>query len=220
MKAWPGPPNCLSPEWHATEQPVSLHFHPSCTDSRWFFLNHVARPLLSSQTFSAYKRQAKLQNLVFNIWLYSPSSLLCTFCNQDNWAVGPQILLTCPTCAFNSIPVSMKESENIRCLVVSDSATAWTAARKAPLSMKFSRQEYWSGMPFLLQGIFPTQGSNPGLLRYRQILYCLSHQKSQNLAASHSSGQMLSVVLSIRPSLFPSSWQQSLHHCSDPAFHP
>ena len=42
------------------------------------------------------------------------------------------------------------------------------------LSMEFSRQEYWSGY-FLLQGIFPTQGSNPGLLHCRQILYCLSH---------------------------------------------
>ena len=30
----------------------------------------------------------------------------------------------------------------------------------------------------LLQRIFPTQGSNPGLLHYRQILYCLSHQGS------------------------------------------
>ena len=30
---------------------------------------------------------------------------------------------------------------------------------------------------FLLQGIFPTQGSNPGLLNYRQTLYCLSHQE-------------------------------------------
>ena len=30
----------------------------------------------------------------------------------------------------------------------------------------------------LLQGIFPTQGSNPGLLHCRWILYCLSHQGS------------------------------------------
>ena len=30
----------------------------------------------------------------------------------------------------------------------------------------------------LLQGIFPTQGSNPGLLHCRQILYQLSHQGS------------------------------------------
>jgi len=30
----------------------------------------------------------------------------------------------------------------------------------------------------LFQGIFPTQGSNPGLLYYRQILYQLSHKGS------------------------------------------
>ena len=34
------------------------------------------------------------------------------------------------------------------------------------------------GHQFLLQGIFPTQGLNPGLLHFRQILYCLSHQGS------------------------------------------
>jgi len=33
---------------------------------------------------------------------------------------------------------------------------------------------------FLLQEIFPTQGSNPGLLHCRQILYCLSYQGSPN----------------------------------------
>ena len=34
------------------------------------------------------------------------------------------------------------------------------------------------GCHFVLQGIFPTQGWNPGLLHFRQILYCLSHQGS------------------------------------------
>ena len=32
------------------------------------------------------------------------------------------------------------------------------------------------GSHSLLQGIFPTQGSNPGLLNCRQIFYCLSDQ--------------------------------------------
>ena len=45
---------------------------------------------------------------------------------------------------------------------------------KAPLSMEFSRQEYWSEFHFLLQGIFLTQGSNPSFLHCRQILYQLS----------------------------------------------
>ena len=35
------------------------------------------------------------------------------------------------------------------------------------------------GCHFLLQGIFPTEGLNPGLLHCRQTLYRLSHQGSQ-----------------------------------------
>ena len=37
------------------------------------------------------------------------------------------------------------------------------------------------GCHSLLQGIFPTQGSNPCLLHCRQILYCLSHQGSPHI---------------------------------------
>ena len=54
----------------------------------------------------------------------------------------------------------------------------WTVAGQAPQSMGFSRQEHWSGLHFLLQGIFPTQRSNLGLARFRQILYHLSPQGS------------------------------------------
>ena len=46
-----------------------------------------------------------------------------------------------------------------------DSITLRTVACQAPLSMGFSRQEYWSGCHALVWGIFPTQGSNPCLLR-------------------------------------------------------
>ena len=42
----------------------------------------------------------------------------------------------------------------------------------------FSRHEYWSGVPLPVQGIFPTQGLNPGLPHCRQTLYQLSHQGS------------------------------------------
>jgi len=41
--------------------------------------------------------------------------------------------------------------------------------------MGFSRQEYWSGLSFLLQGIFPTQISNPDLMHCSWILYHLSY---------------------------------------------
>ena len=48
----------------------------------------------------------------------------------------------------------------VRCLF----ATLCSIARQAPLSMGFSRQQYWNGLHFLLQEIFPTQGSSVSLL--------------------------------------------------------
>ena len=44
--------------------------------------------------------------------------------------------------------------------VMSDSATPWTVARQVPLSMEFSRQGYWSGLPFPIPGDRPDQGSS------------------------------------------------------------
>ena len=47
-------------------------------------------------------------------------------------------------------------------LIVSySSSTAWTGARQAPLSVEFSRQEYWSGLPFPSPGDLPNPGTEP-----------------------------------------------------------
>ena len=55
------------------------------------------------------------------------------------------------------------KSGSIRCLVVSNSATPRTVACQAPLSMGFSRQEYWR--------FSSTQGLNLHLLHCWKILY-------------------------------------------------
>ena len=47
-------------------------------------------------------------------------------------------------------------------------------ACQTPMSMRFPRQEYWSGLPFLLQRIFLTQDVNPYLL-------CLLHWQVSSL---------------------------------------
>ncbi|KAM7230968.1 hypothetical protein CapIbe_018458, partial [Capra ibex] len=44
------------------------------------------------------------------------------------------------------------------------SVTPWTLARQAPLSMGFSRQEYWSGLPFPSPGDLPDPGIDPASL--------------------------------------------------------
>ena len=40
--------------------------------------------------------------------------------------------------------------------------TPWAVALQAPLSMEFSRQEYWSGLPFPPPGDLPNPGIKPG----------------------------------------------------------
>ena len=83
------------------------------------------------------------------------------------------------------LPVDSETSEGWMSLVCAQSlssvwlfVTAWTVALHGPLSMGFSRQEYWSGYHFLLQEVFLTQGLN--LVSFisclgRQILYPLNH---------------------------------------------
>ena len=44
------------------------------------------------------------------------------------------------------------------------SPTLWTVGRQAPLSVGFSRQEYWSGLPCPPPGDLPGPGINPSLL--------------------------------------------------------
>ena len=41
-------------------------------------------------------------------------------------------------------------------------ATPWDVTCQAPLSMGFSRQEYWSGLPFPSPGDLPDPGMEPG----------------------------------------------------------
>ena len=49
--------------------------------------------------------------------------------------------------------------------------TPWTISYQAPLSMEFSKQEYWSEFPFLFLGIFPTQEMNQHFLLGSWFLY-------------------------------------------------
>ena len=52
-------------------------------------------------------------------------------------------------------------SESVSCSVVSDFATPWTVAHQAPLSMEFSRQEYWGGLAFPPPGDLPVPEIEP-----------------------------------------------------------
>ena len=65
-------------------------------------------------------------------------------------------------------PISGYQRQRIRkglsCSVISDFfATPWTVAHQAPLSLGFSRQEYWSGLPCPPPGIEPVSLVSPAL---------------------------------------------------------
>ena len=57
-------------------------------------------------------------------------------------------------------------------------ATPWTIACQAPLSIRFSRQEYWSGLPIPSPADLPNLGIEPRSPVWgRQILYQLSYKE-------------------------------------------
>ena len=57
------------------------------------------------------------------------------------------------------LKASFCESESVSHSVESDSLDCWTVACRAPLSMGFPRQEYWSGLQFPPPGDLPDPGT-------------------------------------------------------------
>ena len=93
----------------------------------------------------------------------SPYEAVCYFpnCNLSNhlyfqmYSHIASVLLDtmCPLSIF----IFFKSLSCVRLFV-----TSWTAAHQAPQSMGFSRQEYWSGLPFPSPGDLPNPGIKPG----------------------------------------------------------
>ena len=86
------------------------------------------------------------------VYIYITNSLCCT----------PETNTRCKS----PLKVKVKPLSRVRL-----SVTPWTVAYQASPSMGFSRQQYWSGLPFPSPGDLPDQGSNPGLMHCRQTLY-------------------------------------------------
>ena len=105
------------------------------------------------------------------------------------WTMG-SIAILCPSWGALNLRVGVVEGKledtifqqlhacsHFRCVGLF--ATLSTLACQAPLSMGFSRQEYWSVLHALLQGIFLTQGLNLHLLclpHWQQVLYHQHHK--------------------------------------------
>ena len=105
-------------------------------------------------------------------------SCLKTSASKQGWTISEELLTASSKAAFlyNMFLKSLEMLHACECEVVACSrvwrcvrlfVTPWTIACQAPLSTGFSRQEYWRGCHFLLQGIFSTQESNLCLLHWQ-----------------------------------------------------
>ena len=119
-----------------------------------FFMVQLSHPYMTTGKTIALTRQTfvgKVMSLLFNML----SRLVITFLPRNkslliSWLQSPSAVI-------------LKESESEVAQSCPTFATPWTIAYQDPLSMEFSRQEYWSGLPFPSPGIFPTQGMSPAL---------------------------------------------------------
>jgi len=101
------------------------------------------------------------------------------------YSPGPQeITVHFPTLQWGKQSLSRMESHRYKVLCASSLShiqlfvTPWTVVCQAPLSMGILQARILEEGHAPLQGIFPTQGSNPGLPHCRWILCHLSHQGS------------------------------------------
>ena len=95
----------------------------------------------SSESRSCWSRRVSSIEWQVRIWGGQNHSYTSGCLRRLSW---PPVISPCETVAQQWLQLLLLFS----CPVVSSSfATPWTAARQAPLSMEFSRQEYWSGLP-------------------------------------------------------------------------
>ena len=79
-------------------------------------------------------------------------------CARDKLWILPSIYFVSQCVQqFSRMKVKVKLLSHLRLF-----ATPWTIAYQAPLSMGFSRQEYWSGLPLPSPGDLPDPGTEPG----------------------------------------------------------
>ena len=83
----------------------------------------------------------------------------CSLCRlQLSAAPSPTCQLTLSVCP--ELPLLRVKVESLSCVYLL--VTPWTVAHQAPLSMGFSRQEYWSRVPCPPPGDLPDTGTEPG----------------------------------------------------------
>ena len=123
-------------------------FHPLVPPYLW---------LLSPGCPQIHNRESPVTCQSVTVLDSSPGAVLSS---QSTWVfsgVGAPILHYCLCCSTErKWKVKAKSFSRVWLF-----GTPWTVAYQVPLSMEFSRQEYWSGLPFPSPGVLPDPGIEP-----------------------------------------------------------
>ena len=111
---------------------------------------------------------------------------------KSSWKRGHTLYRkTAPTQGPSHTPmkVKMKSLSRVRLF-----ATRWTVAYQAPPSMGFSRQEYWSGLPFPSPGDLPDPGIEPGSPTLQADALSSEPPKMEDYRGEIKGGQALHIL--------------------------
>ena len=98
-------------------------------------MKYFFNPIYSNVVISTYNQFKIIVGIFYIIFYDTESEIQCVF--------------------YAYCPCMLRHS------VTSDSATPWTVARQASLSVGFFQQEYWNGLPFPPPGYLPDVGIKP-----------------------------------------------------------
>ena len=90
------------------------------------------------------------------------------------------------------------------------SVTPWTIACQAPLSMEFSRQDYWNGFPCPSPGDLPNPGIGPRSPALQADFLLLSHQESLGFRTHSPKYYISSILISSAEGLFFNGRSQNI----------
>ena len=125
-RPWEGSPSYGTAGWKEWGSPTS---------SSWWLMKVSMLCIISHDLFII-----KLEVSIKDFFFFSLGEVICQSYPNQNWWPSFCLILMCCAQTLGHVWLC---------------ATPWTGARLAPLSMEFSRQEYWSGLPFPSPGDLP-----------------------------------------------------------------
>ena len=122
-------------------------------------------------------------------------------CRKEKWEGGGRRQISTNICSSEERN-KVKLLSRVRLL-----ATPWTVAYQAPLSMGFSRQEYWSGLPFPSPGDLP----DPGIESRSPALQADALPSELPGKPAFLRGSSYQIEIPTQRHIFPGTTQYKLH---------